>query len=170
MQLRRPRQRPNVPARRSNNDKRRLLAAPTQQYLQKLRQDVRYIGSPKHKELPHLYGLQPFLGRRGDATLCDRDAGFNVGAMSSIPAIIDRGLEAGLVGTNGMIWGVADDGWIFEARITIPGQTEYHGYPVRPSEAIAQPVYERFVKWAQSHGGQTDRQAAANCKQLYGFR
>lgn len=167
--MKRPKPRPKLPTRRSNNDKRRLLPDPTQYYLQTLRRAVRYVGSSKHKKHPHLYGLDPFRGIRGDATLCDRDAGFGVAAMPTVPAIIDRGLLAGLVGTSDMIWGVADDGWIFEARVTLPGRSEYHGYPVRPSEAIAWPVYKRFLEWAENHGSQEDRQAAANCKQRYGY-
>lgn len=168
--MRRLQRRPSMPARHSDNYKRRLLTAPSQEHLQGLQQKIRYVGSPKHKELPHLFGLEPFRGVRGDTTLCDRDAGFDSAAMQAIPAIINRGLAAGLVGTNDMIWGVADDGWIFEARPTNRSQAEYHGYPVRPSEAIARPVYERFARWAQQYGSCTDRQAAANCRQLYEFR
>lgn len=90
--------------------------------------------------------------------------------MGSIPSIVDRGLKAGLVGENGILWAIADNGWIYEARITIRGQTEYHGYPVRSSEAVAQLVYERFTEWAHNHGDQRARDAATNCKHLYGFK
>jgi hypothetical protein len=88
--------------------------------------------------------------------------------MAGVPAMIDRGLRAGLIGTN--LWAVADDGWIFEGRITNADQVEYHGYPVRPSEAIAEPVYRRFKSWADLRGGPGDKQAAENCAALYKFR
>lgn len=159
-----------MPARRSNNEKRRLLSEQAPNHIQDLRRNVRYQGSSKHKRHPHLYGLDPFRGKRGDETLCDRDAGFQHKDMASMPKMIDRGLQAGLVGENGVLWAIADNGWIYEARITIPGQSEYHGYPVRASEAIAQPVYERFTEWAHNHGDQSARRAATNCKHLYGFK
>jgi hypothetical protein len=90
--------------------------------------------------------------------------------MAAIPTMINRGLEAGLVGAKGIIWSVADNGWIFEARLTNIEQAEYHGYPVRPSEAIAERVYRRFVAWSQRNGSEIDRMAAANCKARYRFR
>lgn len=159
-----------MPARRSNNEGRRLLPDPDPDYIQELRKKVTYEGSSKHKATPHRYNLDPFHGARGDATLCDRDAGFGPERMQFIPGIIDRSLRAGLVGRNGIIWAIADDGWIFEARITIPGQAQYHGYPVRSTEAIAQPVYERFAKWTAASGNQQAIQAAEICKHIYGFK
>ena len=81
---------------------------------------VTYKGSPKHKKHPRRYGLSPFNGRRGDATLCDGCAGFLPSQMSSISAMIRRGLQAGLIGDgHRIIWAVADNGWIFEGRQTI---------------------------------------------------
>ena len=44
------------------------------------------------------------------------------------------------------------------------GTNEYHGYPVRPSEAIAELVYKRFSAWAIAHGNPQDQQAARACK------
>lgn len=84
--------------------------------------------------------------------------------------MLKRGLQAGLVGENDIIWAVADDGWIYEARITNVIQNEYHGYPVRSTEPIAEMVCERFMDWAQNNGNQTALQAANNCKKLYGFK
>ena len=53
---------------------------------------------------------------------------------------------------------------------TNPAQADYHGYPVRPSEAIAAKIYARFREWADAHGTPADKQAAANCAAMYGFR
>ncbi len=155
---------------RSNNDKRRLMSNPDPEYIAQLREDITYQGSSKHKKNPHLFGLTPFQGDRGDATLCDRDANFQLANHESIPQIIQRALHAGLVGEHGIIWAVADNGWIYEARLTNIAQTEYHGYPVRSTEPIAELVYERFRDWAQENGNQMARHAARQCKTLYGFR
>jgi hypothetical protein len=96
--------------------------------------------------------------------------------MLKIPSMIQRGISAGLIGKHvnqnvpSMIWTISDRGWIFEARVTNAGQFDYHGYPVRPSEAIAEKVYQRFAVWSQAHGSNADKQAGANCQALYGFR
>ena len=168
--MKKPRKRPVLPARRSNNDKRRLIANPAPDYIEELRRNITYQGSSKHKQHPHLYGLTSFQGDRGDATLCDRDANFQPSDLNSIPQMIQRGLRAGLVGESGVIWAVADNGWIYEARITNVEKTEYHGYPVLATEPIAEVVYGRFKEWVQRHGNQSARRAVQQCKMLYGFR
>ena len=96
--------------------------------------------------------------------------------MVHVPGLLIRRISAGLIGSRvedgvpSILWTVSDQGWIFEARITNIGQAEYHGYPVRPSEAIADLAYARFSAWARLHGSDSDWQAAANCQALYGFR
>ena len=113
--------------RRSDNEKRRLLRDPTDNLVQDMLNYVHYQGSPKHKLQPHLFGLPPFSGQRGDATLCD-DADFDPDQMAEIPMLIRRGIRAGLIGhTQRIIWTVADDGWIFEARETNRATAEFHG-------------------------------------------
>jgi hypothetical protein len=163
-----PRKRSNIPPRNSDNNKRRLAPEVLPDRIAVLRETVHYEGSPKHKKNPVIFGLEPFRGDRGDATLCDEHASFQPANMAAIPAMIDRGLRAGLIGTN--IWAVADDGWIFQGSVTNADQGEYHGYPVRPTEAIAEPVYRRFKAWADAEGNAADKQAAENCAALYRFR
>ena len=159
-----------MPLRRSNNDKRRLIRDPEHDQVAALLGSVVYRGSSKHKLNPHLYGLEPFRGQRGDATLCDKHANFQPEDMGSIDGMINRGLRAGLIGRNGLIWAVADNGWIYEAQLTNVVQAEYHGYPVRDSEAIAEPVYRRFEAWAHADGDQRARLAAEFCRSRYGFK
>ena len=168
--MRKPSKRPGLPPRRSENTKRRLLQAPSNILIANMSNSVTYKGSPKHKRHPHLYGLPPVSGPRGDATLCDGHAGFSPLQMSVISAMILRGLRAGLIGYGNLIWTVADDGWIFEGRQTNVATNEYHGYPLRPSEAIAELVYRRFSAWAKDHGTIQDQLAAKACKNRYGFR
>ena len=166
--MKRPPKRTKLPARNSNNDKRCLLANPDPSCVSQLKQKIWYQGSSKHKRTPHICRLPPFRGKSGDETLCDRNANFrNIKAM---PQLIQRGPDAGLVGTNGIIWTLADDGWIFEGRVTNRTTMEYHGYPVRPSEAIAEQVYRRFSEWASQCGDNSARQAAANCRTRYGLK
>ncbi len=168
--MRRP-QPSDLPPRRSNNDKRRLAADPPSALLDHLRAAATYKGSPKHKSHPHLYNLPQLTGSRGDATLCDRDAGFQPEDMRTIPKMIRRGIKAGLVDKEGrIIWTVADDGWMFELRQTNATLCEYHGYPLRQTEAIASQIFDRFAPWAQEHGTQIDQNAAEFCRLQYGFR
>jgi len=165
--LKRPVRRPDLPVRASENEKRRLDPSPPPQLIQELLTTVKYGGSSKHKRHPHLYGLPPVTGFRGDATLCDEHANFRQADMATIPQLIARGVRAGLVGTA--LWTVADNGWIYEGRLTNAVQSEYHGYPVRPSEAIAEAIYMRFRDWVDRYGSAADKKAASNCQALYGF-
>lgn len=168
--MRRP-QPVDLPPRRSDNDKRRLVEDPPPALLERLESAVNYAGSSKHKLQPRLYGLPPFNGKRGDATLCDEHAGFQPEDMRSIPILVRRGIRAGLISEGGrIIWAVANDGWMFEFRQTNVAQSEYHGYPLRPTEAIAEPVFRRFARWAQEQGAQIDRDAAVSCRRKYRFR
>ena len=137
--------------------------------VEQLKRSMSYQGHPKHKRNPAAFKLEPFRGERGDATLCDDHAGLQPADMGRIKDWICRGLDAALIGTN-MVWVVADDGWIFEGRMTNADTGEYHGYPVRPNEAIAEPVYRRYRAWAETHGSEADQTAANNCADRYGFR
>ena len=155
--------------RKSDNEKRRLLRDPTDNLVQDMLNNVHYQGSPKHKLHPHLFGLPPLNGQRGDATLCD-DADFEPGQMAEIPMLIRRGIRAGLIGhTQRIIWTVADDGWIFEARETNRATAEFHGYPVLPTEAIAHAVFDRFSDWVERQGTDTEQSACDSCRLRYGF-
>jgi hypothetical protein len=166
--LQEPPRRIDIPPRNSGNRKRALDDHVPAERIAHLLQTVTYEGSSKHKRFPHRFKLPPFRGERGDATLCDAHAHFEPEDWPSIMPMIQRGLRAGLVGTN--IWGVADNGWIFEGAVTNVTKSEYHGYPVRPSEPIAGEVYRRFRRWVDAQGSQRDKQAAANCAARYRFR
>lgn len=165
--MKKPPKRPDIPPRKSDNNKRRLAPDVTDEKVATLLKNVTYKGSPKHKRNPTLFNLEPFNGKRGDATLCDEHAQFQKSDMVRIPGLITRGIKARLVGIN--LWTVDDKGWIYEARLTNADQAEYHAYPVRPGEAIAKPVYDRFRAWADEFGQPVDKQAAVNCAALYGF-
>lgn len=156
--------------RRSHNEKRRLMPVPSDHLIEGMLQTVHYEGSSKHKLHPHLFGLEPFNGDRDDATLCD-EADFQPDQMADIPALAQRGIRAGLIGhTARLLWTVADDGWIFEARETNRETAEFHGYPILPEESIARLVFDRFTNWADAHGAPADRAAATACRLRYDFR
>lgn len=168
--MRRPRPRRGVVPRKSDNDKRRLWQNPPEDLIERLLREVRYRASAKHKRNPQLYDLPPFIGHRGDATLCDEHAGFQPDRVDGIPELIARGIRAGLIGDTGrIIWTVADDGWIYEGRETNAATHEFHGYPVRQNEAIAEPVCLRFADWAIGESD-LERGAATSCRNRYGVR
>lgn len=167
--MKKPTKRADLPRRNSDNDKRRLDPAPDPQFINQLLSTVHYAGSSKHKRNPHLFDLKRFNGKRGDETLCDEHAGFSPEDMAGIPAIVQRGLKAGLIGDR-VLWTIGDNGWIFEARLTNSETNEYHGYPVRPTEAIGEPVFRRYAEWASAHGAESDKQALQNCSAVYGFK
>jgi hypothetical protein len=175
--MNRPPRRPDIPPRRSDNEKRRLHPEPgVTLRVTALLRVATYHGISKHKRDPVRFGLRHYRGRRGDESLCDDHANFEPDQMPRVPAMMQRGIRAGLLGhliSQGaptMLWAVADSGWIFEARVTNISVPDYHGYPVRPSEAIAELVFRRFHAWAETHGEVADRRAAQACRALYGFR
>jgi hypothetical protein len=152
MSRRKPRQRLPV-ARSSDNDKRRLRdPIPPRDWLTSLADRASFQGSSKHKLDPRAFGLEPFTGSREDATYCDGHALFSPRDLDRIPSLLQRGILSGLIGHNcvqgdpTILWTVDDNGWIYEARITIPGQAVYHGYPVLGTEAIARLVLARYVQ------------------------
>jgi hypothetical protein len=143
--------------------------------LRELSERASYVGIAKHKGEPRRFSLPPYRGPRGDETLCDTHAGFAPADLGDVKHMMVRGIVAGLVGRTErqgvptILWTVWDNGWIFEARVTNVGGPEYHGYPVRPLEAIGAQVLQRFADWAQAYGRDAERQAAANCRELYGL-
>ncbi len=171
----RPPRRVDLPARRSDNDKRRLHPTPDRFVLAGLAARASYVGISKHKASPARFGLPPYSGPYGDETLCDEHAGFEPRDIAKVPGLMVRGIAAGLIGRverqgiPTILWTVSDHGWIFEIRMTNSGQAEYHGYPVRPSEAIAEQVLKRFAAWPEAQGTEADRRAAWNCRALYGI-
>lgn len=171
--------RPNtrtVPGRASESHRPKLYVQPPRELIAELLKKATYRGSSKHKANPRRFGLPHYGKPRGDATLCDEHANFGPQQMKALPELLFRGISAGLLGElmteniPTVLWTVGDDGWIFEMRITNSGRAEYHGYPVRPTEAIAEMIYKRFAEWAYHDGAQDDRLASQNCKALYGFR
>ena len=97
-----PPRRRAIHRRKSDNEKRRLLREPSDDLVRDMLDTAWYRGSSKHKLKPHLYDLPPFNGYRGDSTLCD-DADFDPERMAEIPALVRRGIHAGLIGHTGRI-------------------------------------------------------------------
>lgn len=102
--------------------------------------------------------MEPWRGKAEDPTFCDGHAGFRPDQIPLATDWLRRGIRAGLLGEEdragdpALIWAPSNMGWIFEARITIPGQAVYHGYPVLPSEAIATEVLVRYQEWVRVNG------------------
>lgn len=142
----------------SDNDKRQLREPmPTTAGLCALAARASYAGSGKHKEQPRAFDLEP-AASDADDTFCDGHAGFTPEDMARVPALVERGITAGLIGHNDkqgdptIIWTVDDDGWIYEGRITTPTQAVYHGYPLLPSDAFAKKVIARYTEHVYTPG------------------
>lgn len=165
--MRRPSPRADLRPRTSDNAKRHLDTNLTAEQVRAQFGATTYCGSPKHKQNPHIFGLEPFRGNRGDRTLCDSHASFQPSDMARIPVLLDRALRSGLVGSH--MWTIDDNGWIYELALTNATTSERHGYPLRPSEAIAELVFQHFASWATVNGDDSDRNAVHACRTLYGF-
>jgi len=130
------------------------LPIPEAHALSLLAERATYQGIAKHKIAPLRFGIPLFQGRRSESTYCDLYAGFEPSDMAKVPRWMKNGIRTGLVHARlinadpAMLWAIGDEGWIYEARLTIPGQAVYHGYPMLPHHAFAQQVLERFRLWA----------------------
>lgn len=161
----RPATRKRLPVRQDARRPRKLDTDPALGSIATRFAGIQYEGSSKHKRHPHLFGLEPFRGERGDETLCDEHAGWRPQDTARIPALFDRAKRAFLLGS--LLWIVDDNGWIYELQMTNAGQNQHHGYPLLPTDPFAPLVVRRFAAWAAGHGTRTDKQAAENCKLLY---
>lgn len=139
--------------RSSDNPKRGLRASPSAHERANLSRRATYAPYSKHKAHPHAYGLPAYQGGSPDRVLCDDHADFQPADVPRIGGLLTLGIMAGLWGENdsqgdpSIIWTVDVNGWIYEARITIPGQANYHAYPLLPSDALARLVIVRFEEW-----------------------
>lgn len=142
-----------IDQRSSENVKRGLLQSPEQPTLEALAARIRYEAYAKHKQEPRAFGLEPLGDVSEDASFCDAHAGWRPEDMRRLPALMRRGVQAGLVsdqwrlGDPALIWSVDDDGWIYEARLTLATQALYHGYPMLPPDAMAPKVIARYAAW-----------------------
>ncbi len=172
-----PRQRPTprvVIERSSDNPKRALRAGKLSAAERKaLGRRVRYEGYAKHKWEPRRFGLEPIPEPSEDRTFCDAHAKFRPTDMRRVVALLRRGVQASLVsdkdrqGDPAMIWTIADDGWIFEARLTLAGQALYHAYPLLPGDAFAHKVIEAFADYVYAGAGSAHHAALANAQERY---
>lgn len=165
--MRKPKSRDELPKRRSYNNKRRI-DPPGDAELKRMFEVVRYEGSSKHKRNPHLFGLPAFRGLRADETFCDETAGVRPDQMGEAVELLQQAVTAGLVGRE-MLWAVAETGWIFEFQVTNADQASYHGYPVLPSDPMAEVVCKTFSGWADEKGSEAQRRAAYACRIFYGI-
>lgn len=154
--MKQPSRRP-IDERSSDNEKRQLRQpAPAGDELSELARRISFQGSGKHKLQPRAFNLEP-ASPAADDSFCDGHAGFSPDDMSRIPALLSRGIDAGLVGHRdikgdpAVIWAVDDNGWIYEARITVPTQAIYHGYPLLEGDAFARKVISRYSTYVDAH-------------------
>lgn len=139
----------------ADNQNRRLVReVPARALREQLVSRIRYEGSGAHKSDPYSWGLEQYHGRRRDRTYCDLHARFSLADQVRIPLLLRRGVIAGLIGDHSskgdptLLWTIVDTGWIYEFRITSPGQALYHGYPVLPSDPFARRAIARLARWA----------------------
>ncbi len=94
--MNRPPRRPDVPPRRSDNEKRRLHPDPSLGVrLTVLLLSATYHGISKHKADPVRFGLPYYKGRRGDESLCDDHANFAADFETALDGFIRRGADDG---------------------------------------------------------------------------
>lgn len=95
--MKKPTARNDSTSRGSDNVKRASHPAPDQALVEHLSRSARYVGYAKHKAATTDFGLALENTLRGDATLCDRHAGFTPQKMTTIPHLLRRRIRARLI-------------------------------------------------------------------------
>ncbi|MFA7239930.1 MAG: hypothetical protein WC091_07440 [Sulfuricellaceae bacterium] len=132
--------------RSGNNPKRRVIARDlvTQEYLERLTREVRYIGSGNHKRHPANYGFAQ-ASPRPTKSLCDAN---RVMDLEEAQALIKSGISKGMFsnpqedGLPKYIWSVSDAGEVFEAKTHPNTYGKYHGYPLEDEDDMRDYIFE----------------------------
>ena len=126
-----------MPRRQGNDPKRRIadedeIAAGV---LDRLTNEVRYVGSPHHKRRPADYGFHPPVSPRGNKSVCD---GSRSVKRDEAKALFREGVRRGMVSRcrddalPKYVWAVDEEGRAYEALSGRGG--EYHGYELGDGE------------------------------------
>jgi hypothetical protein len=126
--MKRPRQRPN-------RTYRRVAAPPAEVDLEAVAREVRYTGSPYHKDVPSFAGMP--VRRKPPASICPRELARQ---QETVAGWLREGIRLGNVGTWAgrfpeRVWHREGD-VVYEAVLTRPLTGEYHGYPLEPNETV----------------------------------
>lgn len=111
---------------------RTIMAGPPGMDVWQVAEQVRYVGSPEHKDAPSFAG---WPRPRADATICDRSfAGRQLEITAWLKEAIRSGMTGGWVGRFPKYVWRRDGERVFEARLVNAQSGEYKGYELRPDE------------------------------------
>jgi hypothetical protein len=108
---------------------------------------VSYGGNPEHKKNPGDFGLIPPSGPRAGKSLCDIA---QIVSRKEALEYLKQGLTKGLISDRHKgqwpqnVWAVTGDGIPLEAQLENPESGSYHGYPMPPSDPMAEEVLQRW--------------------------
>ena len=117
---------------RRRRPRRREIHVPPSTDLDVLASQVRYVGSPEHKDFPSFAGL-PRL--RADASCCPRE----IRDVDMVSEWLRSAIRRGAVSATRdgayprYVWH-KQDGTVFEARLVNRGDGSYKGYPIGENE------------------------------------
>ena len=117
--------------------------------LEQLAEKATYGGNPGHKRNPGDFGLQPPSIPRQGKSLCD-DA--EILTRREAESLLREGIRRGLVSVqerNGWpqyVWAVTANFVAVEAMLENAQTGTYHGYPMLPSDPLAEKVLEQWGK------------------------
>lgn len=112
---------------------RRISTVPKNMDLEQVASEIRYVGSPEHKDAASFAG-QP--RPRADATICDQRF---IGMQDQLTNWIRESIRSGVVGEPWegrfprYVWCLRD-GSVYEGRLVNQGNGEYKGYELEKEE------------------------------------
>lgn len=134
------------PRRKQRNPKRRLHPGLDEARARELAEVLQYRGSPLHKRAPGDFGLTPPSAPRPGKSLCD---GAGIVSIDRARSLLTEGVLHGLVSPDAdehypkYVWAVSK-GFVLEARCDDYDRATYHGYPLEPSDPMAEIVRARL--------------------------
>lgn len=141
---------------RSTNPKRRLHPSPARQRLKEIASGVPYGGHPHHKRSPGDFGLTPPAAPRPNKSLCD---GVSIFQRAEATRHLVEGIRRGTISPDAdqgfprHVWSLTEEGQVLEARCDDFEAGQYHGYPLEPSDPMADLVTRRWNEQDDSPNG-----------------
>ena len=131
------------------NPKRKLYADPDGEMCSRIARAVGYGGNPEHKRNPGDFGLEPPSAHHKQPTksLCDTVEIFE---RKTALRLLKKGARRGMFSRQFRgdfpqnIWSVTDQGEVLEAQLENRELGTYHGYPMEPTDPLAETILERW--------------------------
>ena len=120
--------------------------------LERMARDAKYRASPYHKTNPADWGLSGPPRHRPDKTVCE---GFGITCSREAVELLKSSIRCGMISDQQRgnwpqnVWAVDSENTVYEAQLSNSGLGEYHGYPLKDGDRLADHVRTEWEKRSQ---------------------